>query len=225
MKLKTTLTTLLLLVTVGCYAESFNIAKAEATIMILTFIVILLLVMGGVILYYNRIISQRNEKLRRILHGLEAYRNMMNDAHPIVEKEKKKQNAKERKGNGPTKEMASDSGQQFFVEMDRRMTNEKPFTDPDFDHQALIRFLGVTQDTFYKMIPRYSNPKNTDSYINSRRAEYGARIIMEHTDYKMDDIAIRCGFSNTTEFTNAFKFAFGTTPTDYLNSMNRMFKS
>ncbi len=34
----------------------------------------------------------------------------------------------------------------------------------------------------------------------------------------------KCGFTSLTAFNNSFKFAFGITPTDYLNCMNKLFK-
>jgi len=224
MKVKTMMVCFfLLLSTQVCKARTITLTEANTIIMILVFVVILLLVFGGVSLYYNRIISQRNEKLRRILNGLEAYRKMMNNTLQLNQGERVlNATAQEESTIGHVGQM--DDGQKFFVEMDARVTMEKPFANPDFEHQDLIDFLGVTQDTFYKQMPRYSDPKNTISYINSRRAEYGAQLLMDHMDYTMDEIAIECGFKNTQSFVNAFKFAYGITPTDYLNSMRQMFK-
>jgi AraC-like DNA-binding protein len=47
---------------------------------------------------------------------------------------------------------------------------------------------------------------------------------MEHSDYSMDEMPSKCGFSNSAAFNSAFKFAFGITPTDYVHSMSSMFK-
>lgn len=216
----------MLFATLTCQARSYTLEEADVIIVMLSFFVVLLLVLGGVILYYNQIISQRNEKLRRILNGLEAYREMMDDK-PLAILEQKELELKPEKHSESQKAKVAyiNEGQKLFVEMDARMTKEKPFTDPNFDHQSLIRFLGVEQEAFCMLMPRYSNPGNTISYINSRRAEYGAQLIMEHPDYTMNDIAAKCGFKNIVAFTNAFKFAFGITPSEYLNGMNQMFKN
>ena len=56
------------------------------------------------------------------------------------------------------------------------MNTEKPFTDPDFDYYSLIKFMGVSQETFCKLVPRYKEPDRTMDYINSLRAEYAAKI-------------------------------------------------
>lgn len=122
------------------------------------------------------------------------------------------------------KAVPKDEEQNFFVMMDARINKEKPFADPDFDQTALIKFMGVSLETFCKLVPRYTDPDRTLDYINSLRAEYAAKILMDHPDYSIEDIACKCGFRNTAAYISAFKFAFGITPTDYLSSMSRMFK-
>jgi AraC-like DNA-binding protein len=82
----------------------------------------------------------------------------------------------------------------------------------------------VDVETFRELVPRYEDPDRTLDYINSLRAEYAAKILMEHSDYSMDDMPSKCGFRDSAAFLSAFKFAFGITPTDYLNSMSQMFK-
>ena len=214
---------MLFLATPFCYANEYTIAQANHIIVTLIIIVIALVVMGGCILYHNRIIHQRNEQLRRILTALDDYRAIVgNEALSLDEQEEILKN----KLSNPKKVKAAQKGeeQSFFVKMDARVNKEKPFTDPDFDHDALVRFMGVTHESFCKLVPRYTDPDRTLDYINSLRAEYAAKILMDHADYSADDIASKCGFRNTAAYISAFKFAFGITPTDYLSSMSRMFK-
>ena len=113
----------------------------------------------------------------------------------------------------------------FFVKMDARVNKEKPFTDPDFDYYALIEFMGVSQDEFCRLIPRYKDPERTKDYINSLRAEYAAKLLMEHSDSSMESIVSKCGFKDAAAFNSAFKFSFGITPIDYLNTISRMLKN
>ena len=134
----------------------------------------------------------------------------------------KEQQSKQKQRTAKVVQM--DEGQSFFVKMDARMNKEKPFTDPDFDHYALIEFMGVSKETFCELVPRYTDPERTNDYIKSLRAEYAAKMLMEHSDYSMDDIASKCGFTNIAAFNSAFKFSFGITPTEYVNSVSQMFK-
>lgn len=219
----TTIASMLLLATPFCYAEEYTLSTANHIIVILIVIVIVLVVIGVYSLYHNRTISQRNEQLRRILTALDDYRAMVADGVLSLDEQEevlKKKLSKPRK----VKVIQKGEEQSFFVKMDARINKEKPFTDPDFDQDALIEFMGVTRETFCQLVPRYQDPDRTLDYINSLRAEYAAKILMEHSDYATDDIASMCGFRNTAAFNSAFKFAFGITPTDYLSSMNQMFK-
>ena len=216
---------LLLLTTQFCRAHVHTLAEADGIIVILIAIVIALLVMGSFILRYSKIIGQRNEQLRRILNALDDYRAIVGDGEQSLEEQEKKVKEKLLKPKAKTaKVVQMDEGQTFFVKMDARINKEKPFTDPDFDYYALIEFMGVSQDEFCKLVPRYKDPERTKDYINSLRAEYAAKLLMERSDYSMDDMVSMCGFKNTPAFNSAFKFSFGITPTDYLNSMSQMFK-
>ena len=197
---------LLLLANPFCYAHEHTLAEADNIIMILLIIVIVLVGFGCYGLYYNRIISRRNEKMQRILTVLNEYREL------VGEKPQK------------AKVVQKDDNHSFSVMMDARVNKEKPFTDPDFDHDALVKFMGVSDETFCQLVPRYKEADRTLDYINSLRAEYAAKILMDHSDYSPEDIARMCGFRNIAAYNGAFKFAFGITPTDYLNSMSQMFK-
>ena len=212
-----------LLATPFCYANGYTLADANHIILILIIIVIVLVVLGGYSLHHNRVISQRNEQLRRILTALDNYRAIVGDeALSLDEQEEvlKKKLSKPKK----VKVVKKGEEQSFFVKMDARINKEKPFTDPNFDHDALVEFMGVSHETFCKLAPRYQDPDRTLDYINSLRAEYAAKLLMEHSDFSTDDIACQCGFRDAAAFNKAFKFAFGITSTDYLSSMSKMFK-
>ena len=203
-------TLMLLLATPFCYASGYTLAVANNIIFILLAIVIVLIVMGCYGIHYNRIISQRNEQLRRILTALDDYRALVSDeAHaPVVLKDSK----------------AKEPEQSFFVKMDARINKERPYTNPDFDQDKLAKFMEVSNEMFCKLVPRYADPLRTLDYINSLRAEYAAKILMERPDCSMADITSQCGFRDTAAFNKAFKFSFGITPTDYLSGMSNMFK-
>ena len=214
---------MLLLATPFCYASGYTLAVANHIIVILVVIVIVLVVLGVYSLYHNRVISQRNEQLRRILTALDDYRAIVGDE--VLSLDEQEEILKEKLSKPKTVKVVQ-KGQEhsFFVKMDARVNKEKPFTDPDFDYDALVEFMGVSHETFCKLAPRYQDPDRTLNYINSLRAEYAAKLFMEHPESSTDDIACQCGFRDIAAFNKAFKFAFGITPTEYLSSMSRMFK-
>ena len=227
-----TSTSLLFLATPFCYAKGYSLAVANSIIVILIIIVIVLIVMGYYSLRHNRIISQRNEQLRRILTALDDYRAIVGDkvlaqagdqgrALSLDEQE----DILNDKLSKAMKAFQKDDDQNFFVKMDARINKEKPFTDPDFDQDALIKFMGVSQETFCKLLPRYKDPNRTLDYINSLRAEYAAKLLMEHKDCSAEEIVRWCGFRNIAAYKSAFRFSFGIIPTEYVRCMNQMFKN
>jgi len=213
----------LLLSTQFCHARALTLAEANTINTILLFVLALLLALGAFGLYHNKVISRRNEQLHRILNALDDYRAIM--ANRTVTLDELEEALKQRQPKVQAKKsVTTDGSKAYYVKMDARVNKEKPFTDPDFDQQALADFMGVDIETFRKLVPRYSEPDRTLEYINSLRAEYAAKILMEHPDCPIDDTAGKCGFKDTKAFVSTFKFAFGVTPTDYLNSMAKMFK-
>ena len=216
---------LLLLSTQFCHAHVHTLAEADGIIVVLIAVVIVLLVLGGIVLRQGGILRQRNEQLRRIFNALDDYRAIVGNEELSLDKQeemvKKKQlNPKPKK----TKVVQTDEDHAFFVKMDACVNKEKPFTDPDFDYYALIKFMGVSQDEFCRLVPRYKDPKRTKDYINSLRAEYAAKLLMEHSDNSIENIVSKCGFKDPAAFNSAFKFSFGITPKDYLKSISQMFK-
>ena len=144
MRKKTALTTsLILLSTQICHARSLTLAEADAIIAILIIVVILLLILGGFGLHYNRVISQRNEQLNRILMALDDYRALFGNGKLSLDEQEKivKQILPQPVA---TKAAPMDDSHAFYVKMDARMNTEKPFTDPDFDYYSLIKFMGVS---------------------------------------------------------------------------------
>lgn len=202
-----------------------TLAEADTIIVILLFVVLLLLILGSISLYYNSVFKRRNEQLHRILDALDDYRAIvgvgelsLDEQEEAVMKKQSKLKAK------AVKAIPTGEGQSFFVKMDARINKEKPFTDPYFNQKSLAEFMEVDLETFRKLLPRYTDPDRTLEYINSLRAEHAAKMIMEHMDYSMEFIASQCGFKNSAAFNSAFKFAFGITPTEYLNGVSQMFK-
>ena len=202
-----------------------TLAEADTIIVILLFVVLLLLILGSISLYYNSVFKRRNEQLHRILDALDDYRAIvgvgelsLDEQEEAVMKKQSKLKAK------AVKAIPTGEGQSFFVKMDARINKEKPFKDPYFDQKSLAEFMEVDLEAFRKLVPRYKDPDRTLEYINSLRAEHAAKMIMEHMDYSMEFIASQCGFKNSAAFNSAFKFAFGITPTEYLNGVSQMFK-
>ena len=204
MRKKTILTaTLLFIATTACQARTLTIAEADTIIVILSCIIILLLVTGAFGVHYSRIVYRRNEQLNRILNALNDYRAIVGDKDMSLD-ELEKQLKEKQVSQNANKPIPTEETQTFFVKMDARVNKEKP--------------------THLDMEERYADPDRALEYINSLRAEYAAKVLMDPTECSLDNIASRSGFKNTATFNSAFKFAFGVMPDEYLDSVSQMFK-
>jgi len=179
-------------------------------------------VMGGLIIYYNRLIAKRNKTLLTVLNGLQAYRNV---------------NIAERAGgNAPAQSVAPegtgtpvarydepqphDEDERLFVEMDRQLTSDRLFLNPDLSRDDLMRLIGVDKNRFGRMMTRFAS--NASIYINTKRVEYGAELLRLHPDYTIAYIAESCGLRNTVTFNRIFKKVYGVTPSEYRTSMDEL---
>ncbi len=208
--------------TVFCSFPGYTIDHANYIILILVLVVIALIVTGCYIIRKNRLISQRNEQLQRILTALDEYRAMVNNQ--VLSQSEQEKALNERLQLNAVKDTEGDAGHCFFVTMDARVNKEMPFADPEFNQDALIKFMGVSYEQFCELVPRYQDPERTMDYINSLRAEHAAKLLMERSDYSTDDIISKCGFKNAAAYASAFKFSFGITPADFQHGVGRMFK-
>ena len=207
MRKRLTLTAMLaLLATTFCHARTLTLTEANTIITILVLVVILLLVLQGFSLHYNKVVGARNQQLHRILKALDDYRAIVGDVALPLDKQEELMKKKLSKKDG-AKIVQMDESQNFFVKMDARINKDKPYTNPDFNQQALADFMEIDLNTFCQLVPRYKDPDRTLDYINSLRAEYAAKLLMEHISCSMDEIAHKCGFRDTDAFNNAFKFA------------------
>ncbi len=204
------------------FSNEYTLDDANLIIVILAVVVIALIVTGYYIIRQNRHIRQRNEQLQRILTALDEYRAIV--GNQVVSSDIQVNDLKEKLQPNAMSKRQENGSLSFFVMMDARINKEKPFVDPDFNQEALLKFMGVSYEQFCELVPRYKEPERTLDYINSLRAEHAAKLLMEHPDCTAGEIIAKCGFRDTASYTNAFKFSFGIMPTEFVYGVGQMFK-
>ena len=145
---------LLFLATTICHAHSLTLKEADSIIILLLFVVIALIVVIVVGRRQHKISLRREEQLLRILNMLDEYRAMMADGVLTLDEQEelmKRYQPEVKKA----KVISIDERKAFYVKMDARVNKEKPFTDPDFNQQALADFMEVDLETFRRLVPRY----------------------------------------------------------------------
>lgn len=188
--------------------------------------VVVVIALVLVILYYVRYIRRRNIEMHHVLNSLDAYRRaVMKGASPtspeVVAAIEELRAAKlpedmEQRGE----EEPDDEDRRLFVEMDTQVTRDRLFLKPGLGREDLMRLIGVDKNRFGKMMGKYSDASNTSVYINSKRVEYAAQLLLDHPEYTIATVASECGMSNTVTFNRIFKDTYNMTPSEYREKMN-----
>jgi AraC-like DNA-binding protein len=117
-------------------------------------------------------------------------------------------------------EEPDDEDRRLFVEMDTQVTRDRIFLKPGIGREDLMRLIGVDKNRFGKMMSKYSDASNTSVYINTKRVEYAAKLLLEHPEYTIATVASECGMSNTVTFNRTFKDTYNMTPSEYREKMS-----
>ncbi len=173
---------------------------------ILGILVLMGLTSGFMVVYYTHRIRRRNRFLIQVLNSLEAYRNMANEDIKEPQEEPKKEEEQQ-----PT----SDENERLFVKLDGQITRDRLFLNPNFGRDDMARLIGVDKNRIGHIMSRYSDASNASVYINIKRVEYGAKLLLKHPEYTIAAIANECGMTNTVTFNRTFKEVYGMTPSEY----------
>ena len=199
----------------GLIQSEEKVAKTNVILNVLGIILVMGMGMGAVVLYYTRLIRHRNKHMLKMLNALEAYRKMA--VKPV---EVKRADAVSPTGSEDASEV--DDNERLFVELDGRITNEKLFLKPTFGRDDMARLIGVDKNRIGRIMSKYSNASNASVYINTKRVEYGAKLLLDYPEYTVAAIAIECGMTNTVTFNRTFKEIYGMTPSEYRSNMVNM---
>ena len=195
---------------------------------ILTIVLAAVLIISLVILYYVRYIRHRNVELIKVLNGLDVYRRAVINGDSPTSPEVVAALEEMRKLKLPNDlssedvEQPDDEDRRLYVEMDKQVTRDRLFLKPGLGREDLMRLIGVDKNRFGKMMSKYSDASNTSVYINMKRVEYGAKLLLEHPEYTIAAIASECGMSNTVTFNRTFKEVYNMTPSEYREKMNAL---
>ncbi len=186
----------------------------------LLLLIVMLVILGVVVLYYMRHIRRRNHAMLKVLNGLDAYRRAVINGEPptspeVVAAIEELQSLELPPDKSEDMEEPDDEDRRLFVEMDMQVTRDQLFLKPGLGRDDLMRLIGVDKNRFGKMMNKYSDASNTSVYINTKRVEFGARLLLEHPEYTIATIAAESGFNNTMTFNRSFKEIYNMTPSEY----------
>jgi AraC-like DNA-binding protein len=90
---------------------------------------------------------------------------------------------------------------------------EEHIEDPNFNVEVFAACANFKRTQFYTKVKQVTGISPVE-LLRKAHMEHAAKLLKE-TDLNIDDIRMRCGFSNSTTFYNYFKQHFGQTPRQY----------
>lgn len=184
--------------------------EAERKSHLLTLLGIILILstgLGALALYYSRNIQRRNKELLKVQNSLNAGQEVDTEEAAVTNEDQNDE------------QPAIDENERLFIQLDELITRDKLFLKPTFSRDDMARLIGVDKNRIGHIMSNYSSASNASVYINSKRVEYGAKLLLEHPDYTISAIAQECGMSNTVTFNRTFKEIFGMTPSEYRSTL------
>ena len=101
----------------------------------------------------------------------------------------------------------------FAQLVDHQLTHDE--TKPDFDKIAMEFKMGESQ---LKHRIQEITGKNVIAYVSQLRMEKAMRLLKEHPDMLIGEVAEKCGFVDVAYFSRVFRHHYGMTPTQARNN-------
>ncbi len=191
--------------------QEHELSRHNLFIVILVATVIFLLVVGGILIYHDRIQHRRNRTMAQNIQRLMYYREQV-----LKQREKE-----EKPDETEQKEEETDPDKLCFEAVDHQIMKEELFRNPNFGRDELVRLMGVDKNNVSPIIQRYTGT-NVTGYVNGKRMEYAVQLMKEHPEYTLAAIAEACGMKSPTTFIRNFRESYDLTPSEYRKSVEKL---
>ena len=106
---------------------------------------------------------------------------------------------------------------ELFDQIRRIILEEKLFLDPQFGRQQLIDRLHLSKESIGSAFSKGSQYASLASFVNEMRLIHGAKLLSEHPEMSISDVATASGFASNITFSHNFKERYALTPTEFRN--------
>jgi AraC-like DNA-binding protein len=103
---------------------------------------------------------------------------------------------------------------EYRATLEQWMDSEKPYRNPDFRLLDLKQVLPINR-TYLSQFINSEYGCNFYQFVTNYRIEDAKRMMAEHPDWKLQDIAEKCGFSSPVVFSRIFTRETGITPHEW----------
>ena len=131
--------------------------------------------------------------------------------HAVVEKQ-----AEEQKEVKPTVvDPSTLTDKELFEHLRHLILEENLYLNPLFDQQQLIDRLHLSKDRIGAAFAQGSEYRSLKNFLNEIRLQLSAKLLTEHPEMSVAEVAAASGFASYVVFARNFKQRFAITPTEF----------
>jgi len=189
------------------YAEQFEsqeksheIQLQQRRVFILCVIVMFSVVVLVLLAFFMRRIQLKNRDLQNVISSLEQKQKIVENIRPSVSLQP---------------QGIENDDLQKFLDMERIITDQKLYLNPAVSIDVVMEQAGYNRRTSTKLIQQFSSTNTRLDYLNQKRVEYAAHLLLSEQSLSSKEVGERSGFYDDSTFRRNFKKYFGVTPTAY----------
>ena len=104
---------------------------------------------------------------------------------------------------------------ELFKQLRRFIIEEKLYLDPQFGRQQLMDRLHLSKESIGAAFSKGSQYSSLASFVNEMRLIHGAKLLVEHPEMSITDVAAASGFASNITFAHNFKERYALTPSNF----------
>lgn len=112
-------------------------------------------------------------------------------------------------------ECSEECDRELFDQIRKVISDENLHLNPQFDRQHLIERLHINKERIGAAFSRGSEYHSLTDFINDARLFHSIKLMKEHPDMTIAEVAESSGFSSRQVFSRNFKDRFAMTPTEF----------
>ena len=189
------------------YAEKFEskekdieIARQRLLVILLSVIVASALAVLAILIFFMLHIKRKNRDLENVICSLEEKQRLLGRIIPT---------SAALSHNDESENLLN------FLEMERIIDEQKTYLDPTANIDMVMERAGYSRRTSTKLIQQFASTNKRLDYLNKKRVEYAAYLLVAEPSISSKEVGARSGFYEDSTFRRNFKKYYGVTPTAY----------
>lgn len=169
-------------------------------IMILCVVVVLLLVVLAVLIFFVRRVQKKNRDLQNVIRSLEQKEEIMGNIRWSMPSQPQD---------------VENVDLQEFQEMERIIDEQQIYLNPTASIEMVMEMAGYSRRKSTKLIQQFASTNTRLDYLNQKRVEYAAHLLVNAPSISSKEAGYRSGFYEDSTFRRNFKKYYGVTPAAY----------